>query len=87
MAKIKIILEDDNGQILNEEAFVYDLKIAGGNFNDLEGEVARFKQESSAKITTTFLGHLQNEITKKKSPKDGLSLVKEWLNCERFMVE
>ncbi len=67
MARIKIIIEDDNGQKINEEDIVYQLKISDGKFHTLEGEVDAFKKVAVAKITASLLEHEQNKLTQKKN--------------------
>lgn len=70
MAKIRIIISDDNDKIINErEIFHYNLNIPNGLFSEIEGEVDDFKKRSSKEITQFLLEHFQQEFTREKKLK------------------
>jgi len=71
MARIKIIIEDDEGNQLNSQELQYDLNLADGKFHTLEGEVDKFKKSSSKEITAMLLEQLQKTSTSKKNRKAG----------------
>ena len=71
MARIKIIIEDDAGNIINSKELNYDLNLQDGKFHTLEGEVDKFKKSSSKEITALLLEQIQNERRLKKKPKAG----------------
>jgi len=67
MSKIKIIICDDNDNIINEkEIFQYNLNIPNGLFSEIEGEVDEFKKRSSKEITQFLLEHFQKEFIREK---------------------
>ena len=71
MARIKIILEDDNGNVINKQELNYDLDLEDGKFSSLEDEVDKFKKASSKEVTSLLLNQMQKELSTKKKLKGG----------------
>lgn len=66
MARIKIILEDDQGNVINSKELNYDLNLQDGKFHTLEGEIDKFKKSSSKEITALLLTQMQKELKSQK---------------------
>lgn len=71
MARIKIILEDDNGAVLTSETLSYALDLKSGNFHTLEGEVEHFKKRASKEVMSILLQELQKQHSAEKKKKVG----------------
>jgi len=70
MAKIRIIISDDNDKIISEkEILEYNLNIPNGLFTEIEGEVDEFKKRSSNEITQFLLEHFQQKFIREKKLK------------------
>lgn len=74
MARIKIRIEDDNGELITAKEFSYVLNSSDGQFNTLEGEVDRLKKDCSAKITATLFEYHQEKFVAKKKRR----MAKKW---------
>jgi hypothetical protein len=67
MAKIKIIIEDDAGNVLNETPFEYTIDLLDDRFSTLEKAVDDFKKGSSKEVSKFLLSHQQTTFIKKKN--------------------
>lgn len=71
MARIRIILEDDNGREMTEaEGRVYELGTGLGNLHDIEGALERFRRQVLPELTAELLAEVQAAQIKdpKKEP-------------------
>jgi hypothetical protein len=60
MARIRIILEDDNGRELTErEARVYELGKGLGSLHDIEGALEEFRRQVLPELTAQLLAEAQ----------------------------
>jgi len=65
MAKIKIMMEDNNGKQIGEQQ-EYELEVGGGTLAEIEAAVEKFKRESLPEIERELLAGSQAEEIKKK---------------------
>ncbi len=65
MAKIKIMMEDNNGKQIGEQQ-EYELEVGGGTLAEIEAAVEKFKRESLPEIERELLTGSQAEEIKKK---------------------
>jgi hypothetical protein len=60
MARIRIILEDDNGREMTEvEGRVYELGTDLGSLHDIEGALERFRRQVLPELTAELLAGVQ----------------------------
>jgi hypothetical protein len=67
MARIKIIIEDDFGNVLTQEQFAYDIDLSDGRFSTLEQSVEEFKKRSSKEVSKVLLSYQQDQFIEKKT--------------------
>jgi hypothetical protein len=68
MARVRIILEDDNGREMTETgARVYELGTDLGNLHGIEGAVERFRRQVLPELTAELLA--QAQAAQIKDPK------------------
>lgn len=65
MAKIKITLEDDNGQPLTAPR-EYALEVGGGTLGEIEQAVEQFKRQALPELESHLLQASQSRWVKKK---------------------
>jgi len=71
MARIRIVLEDDNGQeIKSEKARIYDLSLGHNQLLDIELAVEHFKKAALPELEEALLKRAQEQfVTAKKNGK------------------
>lgn len=67
MARIRIIIEDDFGNVLTQEQFAYDIDLSDGRFSALEQSVEEFKKRSSKEVSKVLLSYQQDQFIEKKT--------------------
>ena len=71
MARIKILIEDDNGEKLHEKELTYHLDLKDTSFNALEGAVEKYKQRSSEELMQVLLEQSQTAFLSEKKTTKG----------------
>ncbi len=67
MAKIEIIIRDDNGTIINEgKTLEYNLGLGKEKFTDIEDAVEQFRIQCGKEITEFLLYQAQQKFIKEK---------------------
>jgi len=65
MAKIEIVIKDDNGKRIGEQQ-EYELEVGEGSLAEIEAAVEEFKRKSLPKIEGELLSESQAQLIKKK---------------------
>lgn len=69
MAKIKIVIENDEGKTISKLKFL-DLDLGNKTLYEIEREVEKFKQKMLPEIEKQLLLEAQKEFTKEEKKKD-----------------
>jgi len=65
MARIRIILEDDNGrEVAGTEPRIYELGVGLDNLHEIEGALERFRRLALPELTAELLAEAQAAQTK-----------------------
>ena len=71
MAKVRLIIEDDDGNVINEgEVREYKLNIGKGRLADIEGAVEEFKKRALADIEEDLLVMEQAKFVREKKKEE-----------------
>lgn len=64
MAKIKMVLEDEDGRVIGTQEASLDLK--SGSFHDIEGAIEAFRKETLPKLEAELLQDRQHRLRDEK---------------------
>lgn len=64
MAKVKVVLEDDEGQVIGTQEMKLDLK--SGSFHDIEGAVEDFRRQALVQMEQDLLREQQRRLRDEK---------------------
>jgi hypothetical protein len=69
MAKVKMVLEDDDGRVIGTREMELDLQ--SGSFHDIEGAVEAFRKEALPQLEADLLKDKQRRLRdEKRGPGD-----------------
>lgn len=72
MARIRIILEDDNGrEVAGTEPRIYELGKGLCNLHEIEGALERFRRQALPELTAELLAEAQAAQTKDPKKETG----------------
>ena len=64
MAKVKLVIEDDEGRVLGTREVSLDVQ--SGSFHDIEGAVEAFRREVLPQLTGELLAEQQRRLREEK---------------------